>query len=143
MTRGMHTVTIVVVALCMVSCGGRSPVPRSLVPPDVDRDGIPDDHDQCPLSGEERWTGPSEPDGCPENDPDGDAVTGATDECPGDAEDLDLFADGDGCPDPDNDGDAVPDVHDQCPDEPEDLDGVEDVDGCPDAEDGAKRVSGG
>jgi len=65
-------------------------------------------------------------------DDDKDGITGYSDECPNEPEDLDGFEDDDGCPDPDNDGDGIPDHLDDCPDLPEDIDGFDDSDGCPD-----------
>jgi OmpA-OmpF porin, OOP family len=66
------------------------------------------------------------------SDPDGDGVEGATDQCPTEPEDLDLYEDGDGCPDYDNDFDTIPDKLDKCSMQAEDQDGFEDRDGCPD-----------
>ena len=67
-----------------------------------------------------------------DEDPDGDGVLGAADQCPNEAEDKDGFQDEDGCPDADNDGDGVGDANDKCPNEAEDKDNFQDDDGCPD-----------
>ena len=75
---------------------------------------------------------PSERDGCPEEDKDGDGIVDSKDKCPDEAEDKDGFEDEDGCPDPDNDKDGVPDEQDKCPNEPETKNGYQDDDGCPD-----------
>jgi len=129
---------------------------------DKDRDGVPDEVDQCPELAEDR-DGFEDADGCPDWDNDDDGVADADDRCPSEKEDIDGFQDADGCPDPDNDkdgildqqdacpnepgpkranpktngcpdkdNDGVPDKLDKCPDEPEDIDGFEDADGCPD-----------
>ncbi len=66
------------------------------------------------------------------SDRDLDGITGASDECPTDAEDMDGYEDSDGCPDLDNDQDTILDVNDKCPMDAEDPDGFEDTDGCPD-----------
>jgi outer membrane protein OmpA-like peptidoglycan-associated protein/opacity protein-like surface antigen len=66
----------------------------------------------------------------PTTDTDGDGVFDASDKCPAEAEDKDLFDDSDGCPELDNDADGVADADDKCPLEAEDKDGVEDTDGC-------------
>ncbi|MBA3819818.1 MAG: OmpA family protein [Deltaproteobacteria bacterium] len=65
-------------------------------------------------------------------DPDKDGITGAADQCPNEAEDMDSFQDEDGCIDADNDGDGLADASDKCPIEAEDKDNFEDEDGCPD-----------
>ncbi|GAB4196486.1 MAG: hypothetical protein OHK0013_03690 [Sandaracinaceae bacterium] len=65
-------------------------------------------------------------------DGDGDGLNDDADSCPGEAEDVDDYADQDGCPDPDNDQDNIPDEVDQCRDDAEDMDGEADTDGCPD-----------
>ena len=98
---------------------------------DRDRDGVPNDRDQCPDEPEDR-DGYNDNDGCPDLDNDNDGVLDADDACPTRAEDRDGYQDDDGCPDPDNDGDGIYDNRDQCPDEAEDVDGWEDQDGCPD-----------
>jgi opacity protein-like surface antigen len=66
----------------------------------------------------------------PTTDTDGDGVFDASDKCPAEPEDKDLFDDSDGCPELDNDADGVADADDKCPLEAEDKDGVDDADGC-------------
>jgi hypothetical protein len=115
---------------------------------DLDKDGVFDDADQCPVDAEDK-DGVDDGDGCPDDtggatagdpgdavgaggDRDGDGQTDAVDKCPDDPEDMDSFQDEDGCPDPDNDADGVLDVDDMCPNEPETRNGFQDDDGCPD-----------
>ncbi|MDC3952850.1 OmpA family protein [Polyangium jinanense] len=109
---------------------------------DRDKDGIPDDVDQCPSDPEDK-DGDEDTDGCPEDDPvdepvqvrsgdrDGDGILDAEDGCPDNAEDKDGFEDTDGCPEEDNDKDGIPDVRDKCINTPEDKDNFKDDDGCP------------
>ncbi len=101
--------------------------PPPAPPADDDRDGIPNDRDECPN---EIGVAPT---GCPQ-DPDGDGLIGAADRCPEEPETVNNYQDDDGCPDeiPDTDQDTINDVADKCPESPEDLDGFEDEDGCPD-----------
>jgi OOP family OmpA-OmpF porin len=106
---------------------------------DSDRDGVPDDMDECPdtaygIMVDER--------GCPA-DSDGDGVTDDIDICPGTPPGVEV--DELGCPF-DSDGDRVDDWADMCPDTPlgmavnaagcppdSDMDGVYDyMDDCPD-----------
>jgi OOP family OmpA-OmpF porin len=82
---------------------------------DRDKDGIPDDKDECPDA-----PGPKKFNGCP--DKDGDGIPDTKDRCPEDAG-LEEF---EGCPD--KDGDKVPDIDDKCPDTP----GLIIFQGCPD-----------
>jgi outer membrane protein OmpA-like peptidoglycan-associated protein len=109
---------------------------------DRDKDGIPDDKDQCPDEPEDK-DGFEDEDGCPDPDNDQDGIPDERDKCPSQPEDVDGFEDEDGCPDPDNDGDGILDVDDRCPgvdadkaanfkNTVEDKDGFEDDDGCPD-----------
>ena len=105
--------------------------PQEYLPEDVDKDGLLDHDDACPLEPED-VDNFEDLDGCPDYDNDGDGIEDAEDKCPVDAEDLDGIADEDGCPDGDRDGDGIDDPIDSCPDEPEDVDGVRDQDGCPD-----------
>jgi OmpA-OmpF porin, OOP family len=107
---------------------------------DGDRDGVPDDRDECPAQPEDR-DGVQDGDGCPDEDDDNDGVGGAADRCPAEAEDRDGFADDDGCPDLDNDQDRLVDRVDQCPDQAEDIDGHADDDGCPDCDDDGDGVA--
>jgi outer membrane protein OmpA-like peptidoglycan-associated protein len=101
---------------------------------DTDKDGIPDNEDECPKNPEDK-DGFADEDGCPEPDNDGDKICDdhpdvqnrladfadkckGKDECTGTEadkvdgfaktkEDADGFEDTDGCPDPDNDGDKI------------------------------------
>ena len=98
---------------------------------DNDRDGIPNDLDNCPDQAED-IDGFNDLDGCPDPDNDGDRILDEVDNCPDLPEDFDGYNDDDGCPDPDNDGDGIFDGRDACPDEAEDIDGYKDEDGCPD-----------
>jgi outer membrane protein OmpA-like peptidoglycan-associated protein len=104
------------------------------LPPDMDRDGIPDYADACPEDPED-YDQFEDEDGCPELDNDEDGIPDTLDRCPLDPEDKNGIEDEDGCPDGgdlDQDGDGIPDDEDECPDEKEDADGFEDYDGCPD-----------
>jgi outer membrane protein OmpA-like peptidoglycan-associated protein len=94
---------------------------------DLDRDGIKDKLDKCPLEAEDKDAFQDE-DGCPDPDNDKDGLSDATDKCPIQAEDMDAFQDNDGCPDPDNDKDGIADLKDKCPLEA----GAGDAEGCPD-----------
>ena len=73
-------------------------------------------------------------------DTDGDGLRDGLDNCPGNPEDSDGFADDDGCPELDNDLDGIPDDIDKCPDLSEDLDGFEDSDGCNDPDNDADDI---
>jgi OmpA-OmpF porin, OOP family len=108
-------------------------------PADRDRDGVPDDQDEC-MAQPEDLDGAEDQDGCPETDNDGDRLADSIDACPDKAEDQDGFSDDDGCPDMDNDGDQLADKIDQCPEKAEDQDGTDDDDGCPDCDDDGDRV---
>lgn len=110
--------------------------------PDSDKDGVPDDKDQCPN------TPPGikvDEVGCP-LDSDNDGVPDYLDQCPDTPTGVEVGEDG--CP-LDSDNDGVPDYLDQCPNTPagvevnsqgcpleasdSDGDGVpDDVDKCPD-----------
>ncbi len=98
---------------------------------DKDRDGVPDDADQCPGVAEDK-DGFQDDDGCPDFDNDGDGFYDNQERCDNEAEDVDGFEDLDGCPDPDNDRDGIPDTDDRCPDQAETVNGYKDDDGCPD-----------
>ena len=120
----------------------RSPRDRCAVDetvPDLDRDGVPDDRDECVRQPEDR-DGAQDDDGCPEADNDGDGFFDDADRCPMQPEDRDGHDDQDGCPDADNDGDTLVDRVDQCPTQPEDRDGYDDDDGCPDCDDDGDKV---
>lgn len=84
--------------------------------PDTDGDGIPDNEDQCPD-----FTGTIEMNGCPDSD--GDGVSDNDDECPN----LAGLIDNRGCPSNDQDNDGVIDSEDRCPN----LKGSPENDGCP------------
>lgn len=81
---------------------------------DKDKDGIPDDKDNCPEE-----AGPSVTNGCP--DKDGDGIADNNDKCP----DQPGLTKNNGCPDKDNDG--VTDKDDKCPD----VAGMIKYNGCP------------
>jgi len=136
-----------------------APRPPQPPPTDLDRDGIPDLFDACPVEPGVR-TGDPSTNGCPPPAPpppppppppdaDGDGIADADDACP----DVRGVANDDpkqnGCP-PDRDKDGVVDDNDACPDvagiktdDPKtngcpdtdrDKDGIpNDVDACPDA----------
>ncbi|NNC95502.1 MAG: OmpA family protein [Chitinophagales bacterium] len=86
---------------------------------DTDKDGIPDDSDECPFA-----YGIIDFDGCP--DTDGDGIGDSRDRCPFDA----GKPENKGCPILDKDGDGVPDRSDKCPD----LPGNKSLQGCPDSD---------
>jgi hypothetical protein len=65
---------------------------------DADRDGIPDDEDQCPNHPEDR-DGFQDLDGCPDPDNDADGILDVNDKCPNVPETINGFEDDDGCPD--------------------------------------------
>lgn len=83
---------------------------------DADRDGIPDDLDECPA-----LPGMALTKGCP--DTDGDGTADKNDQCPDQAGPKEN----NGCPVPDRDKDGVSDEQDECPDQPGSLDNK----GCP------------
>ena len=83
---------------------------------DEDKDGVPDEVDQCPELAEDK-DGFEDADGCPDFDNDDDGVPDDSDRCPTEKEDSDGFEDDDGCPDPDNDHDGILDTVDACPNE--------------------------
>ncbi|HEU5075147.1 MAG TPA: OmpA family protein, partial [Polyangiaceae bacterium] len=98
---------------------------------DSDKDGYPDDVDQCPTVKEDRLP-PDASDGCPAPpDRDKDGIFDADDRCPDDAEDKDGIQDDDGCPEVDVDNDSIPDVEDACPLEPGPRSDVAEKNGCP------------
>jgi outer membrane protein OmpA-like peptidoglycan-associated protein len=82
---------------------------------DMDKDGIPDQEDQCPNE-----PGTAALFGCPDRD--GDGVADKLDDCP----DKPGKTEWKGCPD--SDGDGLADNQDNCPDEA----GPVDNKGCPD-----------
>lgn len=111
----------------------------TVISPDTDGDGVPDNVDQCPNQFGQTQNG------CPDSD--GDGVTDNVDACPavsgtlpngcppdsdgdgvGDPTDQCLYVFGtlpNGCP-PDSDGDGIGDPTDQCPFEP-----AQTANGCP------------
>lgn len=70
----------------------------ALPPPDRDRDGVPDERDECPDKAED-LDGFEDANGCPELDNDNDGIIDGLDQCQGKAETYNGFRDGDGCPD--------------------------------------------
>ncbi len=102
------------------------------VDPDLDKDGIPNEEDKCPLEGGDVVRVHGRFYGCPRRDSDGDGIPDYLDACP----DIPGVASKDpalnGCPDPDRDHDGIPNEKDKCPDEPETYNGFQDADGCPD-----------
>jgi OmpA-OmpF porin, OOP family len=84
-------------------------------PKDSDKDGVPDDQDDCP-----KVKGTAATKGCP--DADGDGVADKDDTCPNEA----GTAATQGCPD--KDGDGITDAKDACPDQA----GKVENGGCPD-----------
>jgi outer membrane protein OmpA-like peptidoglycan-associated protein len=85
---------------------------------DTDKDGIPDDEDQCPLQpGIAKWHG------CPVPDTDHDGIDDEHDSCPT----IPGVARYNGCPVPDTDHDGIDDEHDSC----RTIPGVARYNGCP------------
>jgi OmpA-OmpF porin, OOP family len=84
---------------------------------DRDKDGIPDDKDECPDN-----IGTKANKGCPDKDADG--LVDKNDDCPDEAGPEYLK----GCPDVD--GDSIPDKDDKCPD----IAGPRIFNGCPDTD---------
>ena len=87
---------------------------------DIDKDGVPDDIDNCPNQ-----KGSKSNNGCPDKDPpldsDSDSVPDTKDLCP----DQYGFKKFNGCPD--SDGDGIPDNEDACPN----VKGTKLFKGCP------------
>ncbi|MDP1827857.1 MAG: OmpA family protein [Archangium sp.] len=104
--------------------GETTPAPR-----DSDKDGVVDDDDRCPVTGEDR-DGFEDEDGCSEPDNDDDGIADAKDKCAFEAETINGWKDEDGCPDEDLDADkdGLDYEADRCPLEP----GTP-LDGCPHA----------
>jgi hypothetical protein len=114
---------------------------------DLDKDGVPDDVDQCPELPEDR-DGFEDSDGCPELDNDDDGILDKEDACPNVAGVPSDDPKRNGCPAPvapppasDRDHDGIPDDADRCPDQPEDKDGFQDEDGCPDPDDDGDGIA--
>ncbi len=98
---------------------------------DTDKDGYPDDIDQCPTIKEDGQP-PDPTDGCPANsDRDGDGIPDIDDACPDKPEDKDGIQDEDGCPEVDADNDEIPDTEDKCPTEPGPRNKIAEKNGCP------------
>jgi outer membrane protein OmpA-like peptidoglycan-associated protein len=98
---------------------------------DSDKDGYPDDVDQCATLPEDR-KGAKPTDGCPENvDRDNDGIPDKDDQCPNRAEDKDGIQDEDGCPEDDSDADGIPDASDKCPTEAGERSADPTLHGCP------------
>ncbi|OLB66934.1 MAG: hypothetical protein AUI09_04815 [Gemmatimonadetes bacterium 13_2_20CM_2_66_5] len=91
-------------------------------PLDSDRDGVPDGLDACPNTVEHAEVDAR---GCPK-DSDGDGVYDGIDKCPGTP--VGARVDAQGCP-TDADSDGVPDGLDQCPNTPKGA--TVDATGCP------------
>lgn len=90
------------------ACGEVGSTPATLtVRGDADRDGVPDDEDNCP-----RVANPDQ------RDRDDDGVGDACDGCPADSDKTEPGVCGCGVPDADADGDGVPDCVDNCPAKP-------------------------
>lgn len=86
--------------------------------PDKDADGIADKEDGCPdVSGLARYKG------CPVPDTDKDGLNDEVDKCPA----IFGVARYDGCPVPDRDNDGVNDEEDKCPG----VKGLKEKNGCP------------
>jgi outer membrane protein OmpA-like peptidoglycan-associated protein len=92
------------------------PVKTEKQPKDKDKDGIPDDKDECPDK-----AGTALTHGCP--DKDGDGIADKDDKCP----DQPGTQKNNGCPVTDKDNDGVNDNEDKCPD----IAGVARYEGCP------------
>lgn len=86
---------------------------------DRDKDGVPDNEDECP-----REKGTVQTKGCP--DKDGDGVADKNDNCP----DIAGTVKHNGCPAGDIDKDGVDDDADKCPDEK----GTKENEGCPEVD---------
>jgi outer membrane protein OmpA-like peptidoglycan-associated protein len=101
--------------------------------PDLDKDGILNEEDQCPREGGDvvRIKGPFY--GCPKRDSDEDGVLDHVDACPDKPGVRTQDPATNGCPPNDRDHDGIPNDVDKCPDAPETYNGFEDADGCPDA----------
>ena len=75
-----------------------TPQPVKAADGDLDKDGLTDETDRCPLSAED-VDGFEDEDGCPEPDNDHDGIPDAQDKCPFEAETINGKNDTDGCPD--------------------------------------------
>jgi len=75
-----------------------TPAPVKAAGGDLDKDGLDDETDRCPVSAED-VDGFEDEDGCPEPDNDQDGIPDAKDTCPFEAETINGKNDTDGCPD--------------------------------------------
>lgn len=75
-----------------------TPEPVKAADGDLDKDGLTDETDRCPVSAED-VDGFEDEDGCPEPDNDHDGLPDAQDKCPFEAETINGKNDTDGCPD--------------------------------------------
>ncbi|NYZ61137.1 thrombospondin type 3 repeat-containing protein [Candidatus Micrarchaeota archaeon] len=137
---------------CMYEYGtGMDGCPEA--PPDYDKDGVPDDSDNCydaynPNQKDVDADGIGDAcDPCDNRDSDGDGIENCYDDCPDDfgpssnngcpVFEQDMDGDGipdaeDTCDDRDPDKDGIPNCRDSCPTQPETVNGYLDGDGCPD-----------
>ncbi len=78
---------------------GKPPAPTDGCPAssDRDKDGIPDNVDQCPDKPEDK-DGVQDQDGCPEEDVDNDKIPDAEDKCPTEPGPRNKIAEKNGCP---------------------------------------------
>lgn len=100
--------------------------------PDMDKDGIPNEEDKCPIEGGDVVRVPGKLYGCPKRDSDGDGVPDHVDACPDQPGVATADAKDNGCPSNDRDHDGIPNDQDKCPDQAETYNGFQDEDGCPD-----------
>lgn len=101
--------------------------------PDMDKDGIPNEEDRCPIEGGDVVRTAGKLYGCPKRDADGDGVPDHVDVCPDQPGVATADAKDNGCPSDDRDHDGIPNDKDKCPDGAESYNGFQDEDGCPDA----------
>jgi hypothetical protein len=99
--------------------------------PDTDRDGVPDDEDQCPTTPAGPHPDPFRP-GCPEADEDADGVPDVDDACPVTPPGPKPDPKRPGCPFIDTDGDGISDADDACPTRPGPASPEPAKNGCPD-----------
>ena len=117
------TANVQVLASLTITLGRKPPKepppPPPKKDPDIDKDGIKNEVDECPKD-----PGPK-PSGCPDSD--GDKFIDKKDECP----EVPGVAPA-GCPVKDTDHDGFLDPDDDCVFEPETWNCLDDHDGCPD-----------